>query len=94
MDQNDCKAMHCQFPDRYTDPSLSMVAFHHLGSLSFWEVYSGALWGFLLHYTKRSLYHLTWPIWLVIEAAMEAYVPILKGVGISLIAYASFLTMY
>ncbi|KAI9774787.1 MAG: hypothetical protein M1840_000003 [Geoglossum simile] len=59
-----------------------------------WLIYSRYLWRFLVRVFKGTLYHLTWPIWLVVQAAVKAYVPILKGVGIFLFVYAGFLAMY
>jgi hypothetical protein len=56
-----------------------------------WLRYSRYLWRYLVHVFKRSVYHLTWPIWLIVKTAMEAYVPILKGIGILLFVYAGFL---
>jgi hypothetical protein len=66
----------------------------HLALTIVWVLYSRVVCRFLVRALRRLLYHLTWPIWLVLKAAMEAYVPILKGVGIFLFVYAGFLAMY
>jgi hypothetical protein len=59
-----------------------------------WVIYQRVIWRFLTRFFMASLYHLTWPIWLVVKAAMEAYVPLLKFIGITAFVYAGFLAMY
>lgn len=51
-----------------------------------WIIYQRLIWRFLIR--------LTWPIWLLVKAVMEAYVPILKLIGVVSFVYAGLLAMY
>jgi hypothetical protein len=59
-----------------------------------WIVYQHQLWRLLSRVFMATLYHLTWPVWVMVRTALRVYVPALKLMGIVAFVYAGFLALH